>query len=124
MSYDEIVKLEKKLNDADSATEVDTRQVAQELFDDKILIAGFDGVTLTKEYIIDNFHTAPNKPYTKVVVENLDITAFDDSAIVHSLNTYHTKTAEPVKILFLRVWRKKDGQWRIVGGSGTLVVKS
>lgn len=123
MSYDEIVKLEKKLNDADSATDVDTRHVAEELFDDKILIVGFNGETLTKEYILNHFHTALNKPYTKVVIEKLDITVFADSAIVHSLNTYHTKTAEPVQILFLRVWRKKDGQWRIVGGSGTLVAK-
>lgn len=123
MSYDEIVKLEKKLNDADSVTDVDTRHVAEELFDDKILIVGLNGAALTKEYILNNFHTALNKPYTKVVIEKLDITVFDDSAIVHSLNTYHTKTAEPVQILFLRVWRKKDGQWRIVGGSGTLVAK-
>jgi len=123
MSYDEIVKLEKKLNDAISAKDVDTRDVAEELFDDKILIVSFNGEILTKEYIINNFHTAPNKPYTKVVTEKLDITVFTDSAIVHSLNTYHASTAEPIHILFLRIWRKKDSQWRIVGGSGTLITK-
>lgn len=123
MSYDEIVRLEKKLNDAAGNMNLDTRHVVEELFDDKAVIVTPGGETMDKSVIM-NFHTVPHKPYTKVDTEKLDVTVFEESAIVHSLNTYHTATAEPLQILFLRVWRKKNGQWRIVGGSATLVAKS
>lgn len=123
MSREEIIKLEQKLNEADSNQNLDTRDVVEELFDDKCVIVGPTGATLNKDTIL-SYHTISKKPYTRVITEKLDITVFDDSAIVHSTNTYYTETNEPLKIIFLRVWRKKNGQWKIVGGSANQFAKT
>ena len=122
MSYDEIFKLENKLNAAFNSS-LDTRDIADELFDDKVVIVARNGETVDKKQILE-MHTASQKPYSKIVVEKLDITVFDTSAIVHSLNTYYPVAAETFQIIFLRVWSKRDGQWRIVGGSATVLKNS
>lgn len=121
MSQDEIARLEKKLGDADRNTDVDTRSVVEELFDDKVIIVSDGGVTVDKAYLL-GMHTLP-KRFNKIEREKLDITVFTDSAIVHSLNTCYPETGVPFKIMFLRVWSKRNGQWRIVGGSATRVEK-
>lgn len=59
MSYDEIIRLEKKLNDAVSNMNLDTRDVVEELFDDKVVIVVPSGETLDKA-AIQSFHTVPN----------------------------------------------------------------
>lgn len=123
MSYDEIVRLEKKLNDINNQIGIDTTAIADELFDDKVMIVGRTGETVDKQLILQ-MHTANGKAYTKVIVDKLEITVFESSAIVHSLNTHYPVAAQTFQILFLRVWAKKDDKWRIVGGSATAVNKS
>lgn len=123
MSYDEILKLENKIFEINCLVDVDTSNIADELFDDKVLIIGHDGQTINKKIILQ-LSTVEGKAYSKLVTDKLDITVFQDSAIVHSLNTYYPISGKPFQILFLRVWSKKNDKWRIVGGSATSVSKN
>ena len=122
MSYDEIVKLEFKLGEANADAERDTSALIEELFDDKVVILARNGDSITKPQIIE-MHKLP-KRYTNIKIDKLDITVFTDSAIVHSLNTMYPAGQESFQILYLRIWAKKNDKWRIVGGSTTAVNKS
>lgn len=122
MAKEEILRLEHRLNEADASKEIDTSYIIKELLHDNCLIVGPKGELYDKSFIM-NAHGPRRVPFESVIVDELNITAYEDSAIVYSLTTYKTKT-ESFKLRFFRVWKEHNSRWRVVGGSTTIVPAS
>lgn len=120
-TYDDILRLEKRLNEADSSSEVDTSYILKELLADACVIVGPKGELYSKEFIM-NAHGPKRVPFQSVHVNNMNIKPYEDTALVHSLTTYKTNDTS-FDLRFFRVWKKHDGQWQVVGGSTTIVPK-
>ena len=69
-----------------------------------------------------NAHGPKRVPFQAVIVDEMKITAYEDSAIVHSLTIYQTKDSSFI-LRFFRVWKKQNNKWQVVGGSTTIVPK-
>lgn len=119
MSKEEILKLEEKLNEADSSEVIDTRYILEDLLSPNAKIVGPKGELYGKEFIL-SAHGPERVPFEKVVVDEMNIECFADTAIVHSLNTYRSKE-NSFTLRFFRVWNKQDDKWQVVGGSTTIV---
>ena len=119
--HDEIVKLEERLNKADSSSEIDTSYILKELLHDDCLIVGPKGELYNKSFIM-NAHGPKRVPFQAVIVDELNITSYEDSATVHSLTTYQMKD-NSFSLRFFRVWKKQNSKWQVVGGSTTMVPK-
>ncbi len=118
MSKEEILKLEQRLNEADSSKEIDTRHILEELLAPTALIVGPKGELYDKAFIL-NAHGPKRVPFEAVIVDELKIETYPDTAIVYSLTTYKTKE-QSFRLRFFRVWKKLDNQWKVVGGSTTI----
>ncbi len=116
---DEILALEKRLNEGDSSKEIDTSHIYQELLADNAVIVGPKGELYDKKFIM-NAHGPKRVPFEAVVVDDLKIDTYPDTAIVYSLTTYKMKDNE-FKLRFFRVWKKLNNKWQVLGGSTTIV---
>lgn len=119
MIKEEILKLEQRLNEADASQEIDTRHILEELLAPNALIVGPKGELYDKAFIL-NVHGPKRVPFEAVIVDELKIETYPETAIVYSLTTYKMKT-ESFKLRFFRVWKKLDNKWQVLGGSTTIV---
>ncbi|MBX3016923.1 MAG: nuclear transport factor 2 family protein [Bdellovibrionaceae bacterium] len=119
MIENEIRELEKRLNEADSSSVRDTRPILEELLDDEAVLIGPGGELHDKAFVVKN-HGPERVPFVRVIVEELDVTAMGESALVLCRTRYVT-TQGQFQIRFLRIWRKRQNQWRVVAGTITMV---
>ena len=119
MSKEEILKLEEKLNEADSSQERDTRPILNELLNESCKIVGPQGELFDKGFILKN-HGPERTLFEIVTVDELSVECLEDTAIVHSLNTYKSESGS-FTIRFFRVWARQNDKWQVVGGSTTMV---
>lgn len=119
MSKEEILKLEERLNEADSSEEIDTRHILEELLAQDAKIVGPEGGLYDKAFVL-KAHGPQRVPFESVTVVEMNVQCFKDTAIVHSLNTYRTKE-NSFTLRFFRVWANVADKWQVVGGSTTIV---
>ncbi|AZZ35467.1 hypothetical protein CIK05_01180 [Bdellovibrio sp. qaytius] len=116
---EEILNLEKRLTEADASKEIDTSYILDELLAPSAIIVGPKGELYDKQFIL-NAHGPKRVPFEAVIVDELKIETFPDTAIVYSLTTYKTKE-QSFKLRFFRVWKKLNNKWQVLGGSTTMV---
>ena len=119
--YDQIVKLEERLNEADASSVIDTSSILKELLHDECKIVGPKGELFDKTFIM-NAHGPKRVPFQAVIVDDIEIIPLDETAIVHSLTTYKMKD-NAFTLRFFRVWKKQNDMWQVIGGSTTIVPK-
>lgn len=115
----EILALEERLTEADASPVADTRPILRELLDDEAVLVGPQGDLYDKNFVVDR-HGPERQPFREVRVEEMKVTMLTDAAVVHSVNTYVTPAAT-FRLRFFRVWRRRDGQWKVLGGTTTVI---
>ena len=110
----EIAALEERLRQAELSTDP---AFYEEFLDEQMIVVAEDGTSQLAKARVVQAHQPGNGPkFTKVEMRDLQIIDHGSTAIVTCKGTYqHAKGV--VSLSFLRVWVKKNGNWRIVAGT-------
>lgn len=117
---EEIKKLEEQLRIAMLNSDVET---LNELIDDSLIFAGFNGEIVSKSIDLE-IHRTKRQKITKIEPLEQIIKMHGDCAVVAAKTRCEGTLDEiPISGIFryTRIWAKKDDKWRIIAGSITLV---
>lgn len=109
----EIRELEQKVKQADVVNDPD---LLDELLIDGFFFTAQDGTLYTKEQVLQAHRPAGARKFERVEMSDLHIHDYGDAAVVTVRGDYATKSMR-FALLFTRFWLKRDGKWRIIGGS-------
>jgi hypothetical protein len=109
----EIRELEEKVKQADVVTDPD---LLDELLVDGFFFTAQDGSIYTKEQVLQAHRPAGVRKFQRFETSDLHIHDFGDAAVV-TVRADLVTPAMQLALLFTRFWLKRDGKWRIIGGS-------
>jgi len=110
----EIAELEERLRHAELAPDP---AVFEELLDDNVVLIGEEGRPFfAKQKVVDAHRPGKGPKFTRVDITDVQIVDHGVAAVVTCTGTFEGPQGT-FTLKFLRVWARKDGQWRIVAGS-------
>ena len=110
----EIAELEERLRLAELAPDP---AVFEELLDDNVVLIGEEGRPFfAKQKVVDAHRPGKGPKFTRVDITDVQIVDHGVAAVVTCTGTFEGPQGT-FTLKFLRVWARKDGQWRIVAGS-------
>jgi ketosteroid isomerase-like protein len=117
----EIANLEGQINAAVLSGDL---QVFKQLLADDFTHTNHTGVFRTKAQWLAN-HKPGQSPYDAYDVDDLAIRAYGDTAVVTARTTPKGRDSKGKPITgqyrYLRVWARREGQWRAVAFQGTRI---
>jgi uncharacterized protein (TIGR02246 family) len=121
-SEQEIRALEARLNKAIIRAD---RELFDRVFAEDFTHTNHSGVFRTKAQWMANHKPDAKSPYESFDSDDLAVRVYGDTAVVTGRSTPRGKTAagEPItgQFRFLRVWVKRQGQWKAVAFQGTRI---
>ncbi len=113
--HDEVLAAEKAW--ADSYQSCDMPVMGRLLSDDLTLIQHTNGSTMGKEPFLKSVAACS---MDKVQNDPQRVRVYGDTAVVQGTSTYTIKKmAEPISVIFTRVWVKTNGAWQVVNHQST-----
>lgn len=109
----EIRELEEKVKQADIVSDPD---LLDELLVDGFFFTAQDGSIYAKEQVLKAHRPAGLRKFKRFDTSELRIHDLGDAAVVTVRVDLATETIQ-LALLFTRFWLKRDGRWRIIGGS-------
>jgi len=110
----EILELEERLRQADARPDPDTSGIFQELFADDVLLVGPGGVFDVAGVLAG--HRPPRKQnFDEVTVTDRTVRDLGEVVLV-TCRTDYRRGARNFALRMLRVWKKRDGAWKVVVG--------
>ncbi len=117
----EILACEAKIQFADASPAPDTSSILNEFLDDDVIMVGPQGQMMTKAFILDAHRPPKKKNFDKINVTNLLVADLGEVAVVHCRADYFQKD-DKFSLQFMRVWHNKQGLWKIVSGTVTVIL--
>lgn len=110
----EITQLEERLRQAELAPDP---AVFEELLDDDVVLTDEEGRPLfAKRKVVEAHRPGKGPKFTRVDITNVQIVDHGVAAVVTCTGTFEGPQGT-FTLNFLRVWVRKDGNWRVVAGS-------
>lgn len=112
-TIDDIKKLEEQLREAELAPDPD---FFARILDDHALL---DGQRL-KSQIVAAHRPGVHPKFTRVEMSDYQIQDHGDAAVVTCQGIFENSKGT-FKMKFMRVWHKREGQWRVIAGTTAML---
>jgi hypothetical protein len=110
----EITQLEQRLRQAELGPDP---RFFEEVLDDNLVLVSEDGQPFfAKPKVVDAHQPGTGPKFTRVEMSDMKIIDHGAAAVVTCRGTYEGPKSS-VSLKFMRVWLKKNNNWKIVAGS-------
>jgi len=121
LNESEIQFIEEELCDADESPDPDTSETLDKYLADDLVMIGPAGQIFPKAFLLEAHRPPKKQSFDEVKLSERIFKDLGESHAATSCRADYKQKDKAFALRFFRVWKKIEGQWKLVGGTVTAI---